>query len=193
MDGKYLFVFVILYIGCCLCELSQKEKAHRFASFLEQESNQNLTAKIYDAREYLVQRIGETGANLVIGAAIQAMDSETGHMIEDSALNILAGIFNQSDGAMLNITSLLQQQNDIFNLVSSQFRSNSTSMGDLSFGNVLGTVRGILRYVSARMALPLGDHPISRACYDDSMDVLDALLQMDKYPWARSSKSVLNL
>ncbi|KAK3102399.1 hypothetical protein FSP39_011136 [Pinctada imbricata] len=71
------------------------------------------------------------------------------------------------------------------NLLSNQSQTQNILLNTLSNFDALGTIKGLIDRVSVRFALPYTQSSnIRQDCYEDTMDVLDAVKEMDKSQWA---------
>lgn len=157
--------------------MSQDDKARWVGSYIGVENTQ-IGASIYDAGVHLVSKVGGQAATIMLAGLLQGSKNPAAGRVADVVLDHFAEAYNKSGVGTWNQTMLRDHQSQLGGLI-------------LSKMDFLGTVHDITRLGSARMIMPLtNESKVDRDCYEDAMDVLDAVNEMQRsdLAWARISK-----
>ena len=157
--------------------MSEGDKARWVGSFIGVEHTE-IGASIYDAGVHLVSKVGGQAATIMLAGLLQGSKDPVVGRVADVVLDHFAEAYNKSGVGTWNQTMLRDHQSQLGGLI-------------LSKMDFLGTVHDITRMGSARMIMPLtNESKVDRDCYEDAMDVLDAVNEMQRsdLAWARISK-----
>lgn len=154
--------------------MSEGDKARWVGSFVGIEQTP-IGAAMYDAGAHLVSKVGAQAAGIILGGMLQGTKNPTAGRIADVVLDHLSDAYNKSGVGKWNSTMLHDHQSQLGGLI-------------LSKMDFVGTIHDITRLGGARMLMPLSkDSKVNKDCYEDAMDVLDAVNEMQRsdLAWAR--------
>uniref|UniRef100_K1RC99 Nose resistant to fluoxetine protein 6 n=1 Tax=Magallana gigas TaxID=29159 RepID=K1RC99_MAGGI len=135
----------------------------------------SIGASMYDAGAHLVSKVGAQAAGIILGGMLQGTKDPTAGRVADVVLDHLSDAYNKSGVGKWNRTMLRDHQSQLGGLI-------------LSKMDFVGTIHDITRLGGARMLMPLTkDSKMNKDCYEDAMDVLDAVNEMQRsdLAWAR--------
>jgi hypothetical protein len=184
LSKTFLTLVVILCSLFAICNgevtaqnMTDADKARWVASSIIGD-NAQLGASIYDAGTSFISKVGAKPARILLGGLLQGTKNPAMEVVADVMIGHFADAYNLSGVGNWNESMLKNHQNQLAGMI-------------LSKMDFVGTVHDLTRLGSARMIMPLSsESKVSKDCYEDSMDVLDAVneMQRNELAWARTSK-----
>lgn len=180
----FLTIVVVLCSLFAICNgkvtaqnMSDGDKARWVISTLGPKP-ERIGAAIYDAGNSLISKIGTQATLILLKGLLQETKNPAMGRVADIILDHFSDAYNLSGVGTWNQSMLNTYKSQVAGLI-------------LSKMDFVGTVHDLTRLGSARMIMPFTNKSkVNPDCYEDSMDVLDAVNEMQRsdLAWARTSK-----